>query len=154
MTVKPIPDGYHSLTPYIIVDGAAGAIEFYKKAFGAKEVMRMPGPDGKVGHAEIMIGDSHLMLADEHPQMGARGPNAFGGTAVGLLLYVPDVDSVVARAVAAGAKVERPVANQFYGDRSGGIVDPYGHKWYVSTHVEDVPPDELERRAAAMGKSG
>lgn len=153
--VKPIPDGYHSVTPYLYIDGAARAIDFYKQAFGAVEVMRLAGPDGKVGHAEIKIGDSHVMLADEFPEMGARGPHTIGGTAVGLMVYLPDVDVVVDRAVKAGATLERPVENKFYGDRMGGIIDPFGHRWYISTHVEDVPPEEVEKRAAAaMAGSG
>src|SRR5205085_4429359 len=142
--VKPIPEGYHSVTPYIIVDGAARAIEFYKQAFGATEIFRMEGPGGRVGHAEIKVGDSHVMLADEHPDMGARGPRSVGGSPVSLLLYVEDVDAVVGRAVEAGAELKRPVANQFYGDRTGGIEDPFGHVWYVATHVEDVPYEELQ----------
>lgn len=152
--VKPIPDGYRSVAPYLIIDGAAKALDFYKKAFGATERMRMPGPGGKVGHAEIQLGDCVVMLADEHPEMGARGPRAFGGSAVSLHLYVADVDAVVKASVAAGAKLIRPVENQFYGDRLGTIEDPFGHHWHISTHVEDVPLDELTRRAAAMGKSG
>jgi PhnB protein len=152
--VKPIPDGYHSVTPYIIVDGGARAIEFYKQAFGATELFRMEGPDGRVGHAEIKVGDSHVMLADEHPEMGARGPQSFGGSPVSLMLYVEDVDATVERAVEAGAKLKRPVADQFYGDRTGGIEDPFGHVWYVATHVEDVPPEELQKRAAAAHQSG
>lgn len=152
--VKPIPDGYHSVTPYLYIDGAARAIDFYKQAFGAVEVMRLEAPGGKIGHAEIKIGDSHVMLADEFPEMGARGPHTIGGTAVGLMVYLPDVD-VVDRAVKAGATLERPVENKFYGDRTGGIIDPFGHRWYISTHVEDVPPEEMEKRAAAaMAASG
>jgi PhnB protein len=152
--VKPVPDGYHSVTPYLIVDGGAKAIDFYKRVFGATERMRMPGPGGKVGHAELTIGDATIMLADEHPEMGARGPGAFGGAAVSLHLYVPDVDATVKAATGAGAKVLRPVENKFYGDRSGTIEDPFGHHWHVSTHVEDVPPAEMARRAAAMTKPG
>ena len=147
--VKAIPDGYHSVTPYIIVDGAARAIEFYKQAFGATEVFRMDGTDGRVGHAEIKVGDSHIMLADEHPEMGARSPQSLGGSPVSLMLYVEDVDATVGRAVEAGAKLKRPVADQFYGDRTGGIEDPFGHAWYVATHIEDVPHEELQKRAAA-----
>jgi len=145
--VKPIPDGYHTVTPYLIVDGASAAIEFYRHAFSATEIMRLEH-QGRVGHAEIKIGDSHLMLADEHPDMGALGPHTVGGSPVSVVLYVDDVDAVVARAVAAGAKLSRPVADQFYGDRSGTVEDPFGHTWHVATHVEDVPPDELRRRAA------
>ena len=152
--VKPIPEGYHNVTPYLVVDGAAKAIDFYKKVFGAAEKMRMPSPGGKVGHAELTLGDSMIMLADEHPDMGARAPHAFGGSAVSLMVYVPDVDATVKTAIAAGAKVVRPVENQFYGDRMGTIEDPFGHRWYVATHVEDVPPEEMAKRAAAaMGKS-
>jgi len=142
------------MTPYLIVDGAAQAIEFYKKVFGATEKMRMPSPGGKVGHAELTLGDSMIMLADEHPEMGARAPRAYGGAAVSLMVYVPDVDDTVKSASAAGAKIVRQVENQFYGDRMGTIEDPFGHRWYVATHVEDVPPEELAKRAAAaMGKS-
>ncbi len=147
--VKPIPEGYHTVTPYLIVSGAAGAIEFYKKAFGAAESMRMTGPGGKIGHAEIRIGDSHVMLADEVPEMGYRGPRSFGGSAVTMLLYVEDVDATVDRAVAAGGKLVRPVKDQFYGDRTGGVEDPFGHVWYIATHIEDVSPEEMKRRAAA-----
>lgn len=149
-SVKPVPEGYHNVTPYLIVDGAAGAIEFYRKAFGATELMRVAAPGGKVGHAEIRIGDSRIMLADEFPDMGARSPKAFGGSPVNLHLYVEDVDAVARQAVAAGAKEVRPVKDQFYGDRSGAFEDPYGHLWHISTHKEDVPEDELKRRADEM----
>jgi PhnB protein len=149
-SVKPIPDGYHTLTPYLFIQGAAAAIEFYKNAFNATEIMRMPGPDGKIGHAEIRIGDSPIMLADENIQMGARSPKTVGGAPMLLHLYVPDVDALFAQAVAAGAKITRPIANQFYGDRSGGLEDPFGFSWYLATHIEDVSPDELKRRTAAM----
>ena len=152
--VNPIPEGYHSVTPYLVVDGGARALEFYKQAFGATELFRMEGPDGKIGHAEIKIGDSHVMLGDESPEMGARGPQSFGGSPVSLMLYVEDVDATVNRAVEAGAKLTRPVADQFYGDRTGGLTDPFGHTWYVATHVEDVPPEELKRRAAAAHGGG
>jgi PhnB protein len=145
--VKPIPEGYEGPTAYLIVDGAAAAIDFYKKAFGAKETMRMAGPDGKIGHADLMIGGGHVMLADATPDI--KGPKSFGGSPVSLCIYVEDVDRVVARAVAAGAKVTRPVANQFYGDRTGGLTDPFGHSWYFMTHVEDVSSEEMEKRAAA-----
>ncbi len=148
--VKPIPAGYHAITPYLIVDGAAAAIEFYRQAFGASELFRMPGPDGTLGHAEIRIGDSPVMLADEHPQVGARGPKALGGSPVSILLYVEDCDATVARAVAAGAKITRPLADQFYGDRMGSLEDPFGHIWHVATHKEDVSPEEMQRRSAAL----
>ena len=151
MAVKPIPEGYHSVTPYLIVDGAARALDFYAKAFGAKEMLRMPAPDGRIGHAEIRVGDSVIMLADENPAMKALGPKSVGGTPVSLMVYVEDVDKVFARAVQAGAIVERPLANQFYGDRTGGVVDPFGHRWYVATHVEDVAPEEIDRRMKAQG---
>jgi PhnB protein len=138
-----IPEGYHSATPYMIFDGAADAIEFYKKAFGATEVMRMDGPDGKVGHAEIKIGDSHIMLSDGNPKMGIYGPKHYGGSPITVLLYVKDVDSVVQNAVALGAKIVRPVADQFYGDRVGTISDPFGHQWYIHTHIKDMSPEEM-----------
>ena len=153
-TVKAIPDGYHSATAYLIVDGAAKALDFYKRVFGASEKMRMPSPGDKVGHAEIVIGDSMIMLADEHPEMGARGPRAFGGSPVSMMVYVEDVDATVKTALAAGAKLIRPVEDKFYGDRSGTIEDPFGHHWHVSTHKEDVPAEEMARRAAAMSQSG
>lgn len=148
--VKPIPDGYNAVTPYLIVDGAAAAIEFYKKIFGAKEVMRMPAPGGRIGHAEVKIGDSHVMLADENPDMNARSPKSVGGSPISLLLYVDDVDKTVERAIAAGAKLKRPVADQFYGDRTGGIEDPFGHQWYVATHIEDVSPEEMQKRSREL----
>jgi PhnB protein len=148
---KSIPDRYHNVTPYLIVNDAAAAIEFYKKAFGATELMRMPKPNGKIGHAEIKIGDSPIMLADESPEIGARSPRSFGGSPVSILLYVEDVDSTFTKAVNGGAKVQRPVANQFYGDRTGGVEDPFGHVWYIATHVEDVSPEEMKKRAAAAG---
>ncbi|MET0646866.1 MAG: VOC family protein [Pyrinomonadaceae bacterium] len=152
--VHHIPTGYHSVTPYLIVNDGARAIEFYKQAFGATEVFRMEGPDGRIGHAEIKIGDSHVMLADEHPEMGAHSPQTIGGSPVSLMLYVEDVDAVVNRAVEAGSELTRPVADQFYGDRTGGLKDPFGHAWYIATHVEDVPPEELEKRAAAAHGGG
>jgi len=155
MTVRPVPDGYHTVTPYLIVKGAAQAVDFYKKVFGAVELMRIDAPGGKVGHAEIKLGDSPVMLADEFPEMGASSPQTIGGSPVGLLLYVPDVDAVFARAVSAGAKALHPVADKFYGDRAGTVVDPFGHQWTVATHKEDVAPDELQRRAKAfMEKEG
>jgi PhnB protein len=149
---KPVPDGYHTATPYLIVNGAAQAIEFYKKAFGATELMRMAQPGGKIGHAEIKIGDSPIMLADEAPDVGARSPQSIGGSPVSIMLYVEDVDTIFSQAVAAGAKVKRPVADQFYGDRTGGIEDPFGHLWYIATHKEDVSPEEMRKRAAAAGR--
>jgi PhnB protein len=148
---KSIPDGYHSATPYLIVNDAAAAIEFYKKAFGATELMRMPKPNGKIGHAEIKIGDSPIMLADEAPEVDARSPRTIGGSPVSILLYVDDVDTTFTKAVNGGAKVQRPVADQFYGDRTGGVEDPFGHLWYIATHVEDVSPEEMKKRAAAAG---
>jgi len=155
MATHPIPDGYHTATPYLIVKGAAEAIDFYKRVFGATEVMRMADPQGRIGHAEIRIGDSVIMLADEHPEMGYRGPQTVGGSSVSIMLYLEDVDTVFNRAVSAGAKARRPVANQFYGDRSGVLEDPFGHVWTISTHMEDVAPEEMRRRAeAAMRSSG
>jgi PhnB protein len=155
MATKAIPEGYRTATPYLIVNGGAEAIEFYKRAFGATEMMRMVDPHGRVGHAEIKIGDSIIMLADEHPGMGHRSPRSIGGSAVSILLYVEDVDKLFDRAVKAGAKSQRPVANQFYGDRSGTLEDPFGHVWTIATHVEDVPPEEMRRRAeAAFSSSG
>lgn len=153
MPAKPIPDGYHTVTPYLLVDGGAAAIEFYKKAFGATELLRMPMPDGRLGHAEIKIGDSPIMLADACGEMGFRGPNALGGTPVSIMLYVKDVDAMVPQALAAGAKVIKPLQDQFYGDRSCTMSDPFGHIWTVATHKEDVPPEELNRRMAEMMKS-
>jgi PhnB protein len=147
--VKPIPDIYPRVTPYLHVDGAAAAIEFYEKVFGAKERGRLPGPDGKLGHAEIEIGDGLIMLADEYPDFGALGPKTVGGTPVTINVYVEDVDAVFDAALAAGATSLREVENQFYGDRTGQFEDPFGHHWSVATHVEDVPPDEMEKRAAA-----
>ena len=146
--VNPIPEGYPSLSPYISVDGAAAAIDFYSKVFGAKERMRMPGPDGKIGHAELQIGDSVLMLADEWKEGGFLAPKAVGRNSVTLSLFVEDVDAVFDRALAAGATSLRPVENQFYGDRSGQFEDPFGHRWSVATHVEDVSPEEMAKRAA------
>jgi PhnB protein len=146
--VKPIPEGYPQVTPYLIVDGANAAIEFYRNVFGARERMRMPAPEGRVGHAELEFGNSLVMLADEFPDMGVRSPKATGGTPVTLSVYVEDVDAVFDAAVAAGATALRPVEDQFYGDRNGQFEDPFGHRWSVATHVEDVPPDEMERRAA------
>lgn len=151
-SLNPIPDGYHTVTPYLIVKGAASALEFYKKAFGATELMRMPGPNGCIMHAEIQIGDSRIMLADEFPDMKVVSPLTLGGTPVGICLYVKDVDALAKQAIAAGAKVERPVADQFYGDRSGTVVDPFGHKWTIATHKEDVTPEEMHKRSEAFMK--
>jgi PhnB protein len=149
--VKPIPEGYPRVMPYLSVDGASDAIDFYVKVLGAKERMRMGGPDGKVGHAELDIGDSVIMLADAFPE-GNPSPKSIGGTPVSVMVYVEDVDKVFQTALEAGATEQRPVENQFYGDRSGSFTDPFGHIWHVATHVEDVPPDEMEKRAAqAMG---
>ncbi|HWW21626.1 MAG TPA: VOC family protein [Steroidobacteraceae bacterium] len=153
MATNPIPDGYRTVTPYLIIKGAAEAIEFYKRAFGATELLRMADPQGRVGHAEIKIGDSVIMLADEQPAMGYRGPRSLGGSSVSILLYLEDVDAVFERAVRAGARAQRPVADQFYGDRSGTLEDPFGHVWTVATHVEDVPAEEMQRRAEAAMKS-
>ena len=150
MAVKAIPEGYHTVTPYIIVSGAAAALDFYKKAFNAIELFRMDAPSGKIGHAEMTIGDSPIMLADENPEMGAKGPKTYGGSPVNIMLYVEDSDALSAQAIAAGAKVLRPIKDQFYGDRSCTVEDPFGHTWTISTHKEDVPPDELARRAAAL----
>jgi PhnB protein len=150
MAVQPIPAGYHTVTPYLIIKGAAAALEFYKKAFGAIELFRMPGPDGAIMHAEIKIGDSPIMFGEENPGMGAVSPKTLGGTPVGICLYVPDVDALATQAVAAGATVVRPVQDQFYGDRSGTFTDPYGHQWTLATHKEDVSHEEMARRMAAM----
>ncbi|HVX60553.1 MAG TPA: VOC family protein [Pirellulales bacterium] len=149
MAVKPIPDGYHTVTPYLIVNDAVGALDFYKQAFGATELFRMQKPDGKIGHAEIKIGDSPIMLADEHPEVGAKSPQSLGGAAVSILLYVEDADAVTEQAVAAGAKVLRPLQNQFYGDRSATLSDPFGHTWHIATHIEDVTPEEMQKRIEA-----
>jgi len=149
MAVKPIPVGYHSVTPYLIIKGAADAIEFYKQAFGATELFRFPAPDGKIGHAEIKIGDSPIMLADEFAEMGYKGPRALGGSPVSLMIYLEDVDTVFNRAVEAGASVKEAVQDKFYGDRTGTLTDPFGHVWHVSTHKEDVSMEEMEERAKA-----
>ena len=143
--VKPIPEGYHTVTPYLICDGASQAIEFYKKAFGAVEAMRMAMPNGKIGHAEIKIGDSFIMLADDSPEFGARSPQHYGGSPISVLLYVENTDGMVAQAVSAGAKIVRPVKDEFYGDRTATIVDPFGHTWYIHTHVKDVTPEEMKK---------
>jgi PhnB protein len=148
MSVKPIPEGYHTVTPYLIVQGAANAIEFYKKAFGATEIMRMPcGQTGRLMHAEVQIGDSRIMLADEMPEMKVVGPRTLGGTTIGICLYVPDVDATFGQAIAAGATQLYPIKNQFYGDRSGSLIDPFGHKWTIATHIEDVTPQEMVQRS-------
>jgi len=149
MAVKPIPEGYHSVTPYLIVRGGSDAIEFYKKAFGATELFRFPAPDGKVGHAEIKIGDSPIMLADEYPQMGYNSPQSIGGSPVSLMVYVDDVDTVFSRAIEAGATVKEAVQDKFYGDRIGSVVDPFGHVWHIATHKEDVSIEEMQQRAKA-----
>ena len=148
-TVKPIPDGYPQVTPYLHVDGAGAAIEFYATVFGASERVRMPGPDGRITHAELQLGDSLLMLADEFPEIGVRGPKTVGGTPVTISVYVEDVDGVFERALRAGATALQPVQDQFYGDRAGQFEDPFGHRWSVATHVEDVPAEEMAKRAAA-----
>jgi len=150
--VPPIPKGYHAVTAYLSVQNAAQALDFYKRAFGAKELLRMPMPDGKVGHAEIKVGDSHVMLADEMPNMGFVSPPSRGGTTVQLHLYVRDVDATVRQAVAAGGKLTRPIEDKFYGDRAGTIEDPYGHVWYIATHKEDVAPKEIKRRMDEMAR--
>jgi PhnB protein len=152
VSVKPIPDGYHTATPYLIVNGGVAAIEFYKKAFGATELMRMPGPGGKLMHAEIKIGNSPIMLGDEAPERDVKGPHSLGGTTFGMCLYVPDADAMFAAAIAAGGKELYPVKNQFYGDRSGTLIDPFGHKWTIATHIEDVTPEQMQQRAEAAMK--
>ena len=149
---RPVPEGHQTASPYLIVKGAARALEFYTKVFGATELMRHTAPDGRVGHAEIRIGDSVIMLADEFPEMGARSPQSYGGSPVSIHLYVENVDALASQAIAAGAKVTRPVQDQFYGDRNGTFEDPFGHTWHISTHIENVPPEELGKRAAAASK--
>ncbi|MFN2556782.1 MAG: VOC family protein [Nitriliruptorales bacterium] len=150
--VEPVPAGYPRVTPYLCVDSCSEAINFYSNVFGARERMRMPAPDGKIGHAELELGDSVIMLSDEYPEMGVRSPKSIGGTPVSLHVYVEDVDAVFNQALQAGATVLREVEDQFYGDRSGQLEDPFGHRWSVATHVEDVPPEEMDRRMAeAMG---
>lgn len=148
MPAKAIPEGYHTATPYLIVKGAGKAIDFYKQAFAAAEVMRFPMPDGNIGHAEIKIGNSHIMMADEHPEMGYVGPQTLGGTSCSILLYVEDADAVFNRAVNAGAKSIEPVQDKFYGDRTGTLIDPFGHRWTIATHIEDMAVEEMQRRAA------
>jgi PhnB protein len=154
MPVKAIPDGYHSVTPYLIIKGAVKALDFYKRAFGAKELFRMADPNGRIGHAEIMVGDSPIMLADEMLEMNYRSPQTLGGTPVSILLYVEDVDKQFATAVTAGATVTRPVKDQFYGDRSGTLTDPFGHVWTIATHKEDVSHEEMTKRLGELMKSG
>jgi PhnB protein len=151
--VKPIPDGYHSVTPYLYLRDASSLIEFYKRAFGATELFRMNGPGGRIGHAELQIGSSRIMLADESPGMQAYSPLHYGGASSSFMLYVENVDEVVAQAVAAGARIARPIADQFYGDRTGGIEDPSGQHWYIATHIKDVSPEELQQGAAAAASS-
>ena len=152
MAVNPVPDGYHTATPYLVCKGADQAIEFYKKAFGATELLRMPGPDGKVMHAEIKIGDSPIMLGEEVPAMGFRCPQALGGSPVGIMLYVEDVDGLFAQAIEAGGKQQRPIVDQFYGDRSGTLEDPFGHIWTIATHKEDLSPEQINTRFEEMMK--
>jgi PhnB protein len=149
MATQPIPEGYHTVTPYLAVDDATEAIEYYTKAFGAKERVRMETPDGKIGHAELEIGDSLVMLSDPFPQASTKTPNELGGTSVSVFMYVEDVDAVVKRAVDAGATVTMEVDDQFWGDRFGSVKDPFGHLWSIATHVEDVPPEEMAERAKA-----
>jgi PhnB protein len=155
MATKPIPEGYHTATPYLAVDDAAAAIEYYTKAFGAKELGRMDAPDGKIGHAELELGDSRIMLSDPFPQSSTRPPKELGGTSASVFMYVEDVDAVVKQAVDAGATLTMEVADQFWGDRFGTITDPFGHVWSIATHVEDVPPEEMAERAkTAMAGTG
>jgi PhnB protein len=150
ISVKPISEGYHSITPYLIVKNGPAAIEFYKTAFNATEIMRIESPDGKLGHAELQIGDSRIMMADEQSEMNALAPQSPGSSGVGLCLYVENVDEVVPQATNAGATVQRPLQDQFYGDRSATLLDPFGHVWTVATHIEDLTPDEINQRAAEM----
>jgi PhnB protein len=150
MAVKTIPEGYYSLTPYLVVTGAAAAIEFYKKAFGAEELMRMPGPGGRIMHAELKIGNSILMLSDENPERGYLSPKSRGGSTASVMLYTGDVDAVFNKAVAAGARADTPPTDMFWGDRMGNLTDPFGHTWAIATHKEDVSPEEMERRMKAM----
>lgn len=150
--VKHIPDGYHTVSAYLTVDDAARAIDFYAEAFGATELFRLPMGD-MIGHAEIMIGDTHIMLSDEFADMNIRGPNARGGPTAAFMIYVEDADAAFARAIKAGAKLDRPVEAHFWGDRMGSVIDPFGHKWSLATHVEDVSPEEMEKRMAAWSES-
>lgn len=152
--VQAIPEGYPQVSPYLHIDGASAAIEFYCSVFGATERMRMPGPDGKLGHAELQFGDSLIMLADEMPEMGILSPKAVGGTPVSISVYVENVDEIFDRAVQSGARVLRPVEDQFYGDRLGSFEDPFGHRWHVATHVEDVSEEEMSKRAEEAAASG
>jgi len=152
MPVKPIPPGYHVVTAYLCIDGASAAIDFYKRVFGAKERMRMDAPGGKVGHAEIQIGDSVVMLADQFPEMNFYGPKTGGNTSINMHLYMTDVDAVMQRAIVAGAKVVRPVEDKFYGDRTGTIEDPFGHVWHIATHTEDLSMAEMKRRGEAASQ--
>ncbi|MGA7525131.1 MAG: VOC family protein [Acidobacteriaceae bacterium] len=151
-TVKPVPDGYHSVTPYLIIPGgrAKEALDLYVRAFGAREVMRMPRPDGGIGHAEIQLGDSKIMLADEDPKMEAYGPNHYGGSPITLHVYLEDVDAATKQATGAGCKVVRPLADQFYGDRTAGLQDPFGHRWFFATHIRDVSADEMKQSMKTM----
>jgi len=153
-TVKPIPEGYHNVTPYLYVRGAAAAIDFYKSVFGATEIVRMAGPDGRIMHAELKIGDSIVMLGDENPHMGVLSPQTVGGFSTGLHVYVEHIDAVVQKMIDSGAKLLRPIKNQFYGDRSASLLDPFGHMWSVATHIEDVGPEEMKKRmTAAMSQT-
>jgi PhnB protein len=151
MPVQARPEGYHSVTPYLVVDDAAKAIDFYARAFGAREIFRLPMGD-KIGHAEIVIGDSHVMLSDEWPDMNMRGPKARGGATASMMVYVDDVDAMFAQALKAGGTADKDPENQFWGDRMGTLVDPFGHRWMLATHIEDVPPEEMERRMASFGE--
>jgi PhnB protein len=151
-SVRPIPEGYHTITPYLACDAAAKAIEFYKKAFGAVEVVRMAMPGGKIGHAEIKIGDSFLMLADENPEVGVRSPKSYGGSPVSVVLYVESVDAVAGQAVSVGATITRPVRDEFYGDRTATVVDPFGHTWHIHTYIKDVSPEEMKQAMQAAGQ--
>ena len=153
MSAKPVPEGYHTVTPYLVVKGAAKAIDFYKRAFNAVEMFRMDGPNGVLMHAEIKIGNSVVMMADEMPEMGAKSPATLGGTPVSLLVYVDNVDAFAAQAVSAGLKTVRPLENQFYGDRMGSYTDPFGHTWHLASHVEDVTPEEMQRRAKETARA-
>ena len=149
--VPPVPAGHHTLAPYLCVRGAARAMDFYARAFGAQELFHMTGPGNRISHAEMQVGDSVLMLADESPEQGTRSPEAYGGSAAGVFLYLADVDSVFERAAAAGAKILAPPADMFWGDRYGKLLDPFGHEWGIATHIEDLTPEETQKRLAAMG---